>query len=387
MIVVIADDFSGAAEIGGVAFRHGLTAQVQTEFNPCSSAEVIVVDTNTRSSSAVDAARVMARLGDQVSAAAPELVYKKVDSVLRGPVLAEIAALLKALGQPRALLAPANPSRGRTIVGGRYYIAGVPLDETEFASDPEYPRSSADIAALLGSTDGMQCTAASAPQDLGAEGTYVADCGSVAQLEAWAKQVDDTVLPAGAADFFDAVLTAKGQSAPRPGPVDHPEHEQKALYVCGSASAASVAMLAQAQQRGISVQGMPSPLFGNATNAAGLLDRWQQDVCAALDRSNIAITTIGREMSPDTGAPRRLLLLLVQHVKTVLQSSEVERIYVEGGATASALIRALGWREMDVCAEVAPGVVSLKVPGSRTIVTMKPGSYPWPVEASPWRQQ
>jgi uncharacterized protein YgbK (DUF1537 family) len=34
MIVVLADDFSGAAEIAGIAHRHGLSAEVQTDFTP-----------------------------------------------------------------------------------------------------------------------------------------------------------------------------------------------------------------------------------------------------------------------------------------------------------------------------------------------------------------
>ena len=41
MILVLADDLSGAAELAGIAFAHGLTAEVQTELQPRTEAQVI----------------------------------------------------------------------------------------------------------------------------------------------------------------------------------------------------------------------------------------------------------------------------------------------------------------------------------------------------------
>ena len=73
-------------------------------------------------------------------------IFKKVDSVLRGHPRAEIEAILGVTGQPRALLIPANPSRGRVIVGGKYLMDGVLLDKILCAHDPEFPRPSADLA-------------------------------------------------------------------------------------------------------------------------------------------------------------------------------------------------------------------------------------------------
>jgi uncharacterized protein YgbK (DUF1537 family) len=141
-IIVIADDLSGAAELAGIAFAGGLSAEVQRRFDPSSDAQVIAVDTDSRSLSSVDAAQRASEVAEQVAAASPAWVFKKVDSVLRGNVRAEIEAILSATGQARAVLVPANPTRGRTIVGGRYFVNGVPLDQTAFANDPEHPRQS-----------------------------------------------------------------------------------------------------------------------------------------------------------------------------------------------------------------------------------------------------
>lgn len=67
-------------------------------------------------------------------------IYNKTDSVLRGNVTHEVEAVIQALGLDGVLLVPANPSLGRTIEGGRYFVRGRPLHETEFARDPRHQR-------------------------------------------------------------------------------------------------------------------------------------------------------------------------------------------------------------------------------------------------------
>jgi D-threonate/D-erythronate kinase len=63
----------------------------------------------------------------------------------------------------------------------------------------------------------------------------------------------------------------------------------------------------------------------------------------------------------------------------LLGRAAVDYLYVEGGSTASTLIRRLGWTRLRVDRELAPGVVSLEVQGEhRRLLTVKPGSYRWP---------
>jgi uncharacterized protein YgbK (DUF1537 family) len=65
----------------------------------------------------------------------------------------------------------------------------------------------------------------------------------------------------------------------------------------------------------------------------------------------------------------------------VLDLARVDELFVEGGATASVVVRGSGWTELRVAAELAPGLVRLSVPaGNPRHVTLKPGSYPWPEE-------
>ena len=59
MIAVIADDFTGAAEIGGIGLRHGLDVIIETEEITQSSADLVVYATNSRSLEAEKASEMI----------------------------------------------------------------------------------------------------------------------------------------------------------------------------------------------------------------------------------------------------------------------------------------------------------------------------------------
>ncbi|HEX5105993.1 MAG TPA: four-carbon acid sugar kinase family protein, partial [Pirellulaceae bacterium] len=188
-IVIIADDLSGAAELAGIAHAHGYVAEVHRDFDAASDAEVIAVDTDSRGllpEAAADRVRQAAR---EILAAKPAWLFKKVDSLLRGNVRAEIEALLDATGQGQAVLIPANPSRGRTIVRGELRIDGVPLHETALAGEPQHPRRTSRVAELI-SGDSLPTESIDAP-----------DVATAEELLHHAASYDDTTLAAGAADF------------------------------------------------------------------------------------------------------------------------------------------------------------------------------------------
>jgi uncharacterized protein YgbK (DUF1537 family) len=82
--------------------------------------------------------------------------------------------------------------------------------------------------------------------------------------------------------------------------------------------------------------------------------------------------------------PRSLLEQLIEAVAQLLGQRPVGRLFVEGGGTASALMRRMGWTSGRVCRQYAPGVVAVQVNARPPVtVTIKPGSYPWPDEV--WR--
>ncbi|MBN1362726.1 MAG: hypothetical protein JW993_19160 [Sedimentisphaerales bacterium] len=404
MIAVIADDITGAAEIAAIGWRRGLSAQVQMTPNPKAGADLVTIDTDTRSLPGDTARSILKDIAGRLRALPVQWHFKKVDSVLRGNVGAELETLMEALGKRRTILAPANPSKGRIIVDGRYYINGVPLDETEFAQDPEHPARSSSIADLLSASSGGSLKSPGAPGDLGMAGPgepfpkpalrsslrlppalhvldpaaylgeetgiVVAQARTVADLAQWSGCLDDDTLAAGGADFFQAILDRRSPSH-QTGTRDmlRPTKAPK-LFVCGSK-----------RRAGSQPAHVDMPVCLMPERAPGLLGQWTSDIVTALAASRCAVVAVGRAAERNSLSALDVRTRMAVTVQRVVERTEIGELFIEGGATASAILRRLGWDTLDVQGEYAPGVVRLavtKMP-DRT-VTLKPGSYPWPEE-------
>ncbi|MFB3881815.1 MAG: four-carbon acid sugar kinase family protein [Armatimonadota bacterium] len=149
-IAIIADDLTGAADTAArlVRPRRPVPVSLGAEPRAVEGRSAFAVTTDSRGCSP-DVAR------DRVLAAArsalrqgARLVYKKVDSNLRGNIGAELAALREA-GLGPIVLAPAFPARGRTTVNGVALIEGIPVAETEMGRDAEAPVLHSAIRQLL----------------------------------------------------------------------------------------------------------------------------------------------------------------------------------------------------------------------------------------------
>jgi len=334
MIAIIADDFSGAAELAGIAAARGFKAEVQTQFDPNSQAEVIAVDTDTRLRSETQARRIVGEVTRRILASQPAWIYKKTDSVLRGHIRAEIEAILDVTGQHDCLLIPANPSKGRVVHIGRYFVNGVPLHETVFAHDPDFPRHSAVVKELLGESDRIRVPDVLTTQDL-------------------PESHDASTLAAGAADFFASLLALSGHERTHV----EPQTEKATLLLCGSLAAWDSGRADEMQKRGFLVQTIDRPL-------SPLI--WQQ--------TRKLMLAIGHPPNADTATLTEKLIAAA--LPLVTDRSDL-RIALEGGATAIAFIRRMGWTRFEVIPEGLTGIGTLRPPGG-PILCVKPGSYPWP---------
>src|SRR5439155_7573287 len=107
-------------------------------------------------------------------------------------------------------------------------------------------------------------------------------------------------------------------------------------------------------------------------------DAWAAQVVNALEKSPRVFCSIPQPL--DRCASGRLQSALADLAALVLGRVSVNNLLLEGGATASAVCRWMGWNDLQVRGEFAPGVVQLSAAGQTLII--KPGSYPWP--ASVW---
>ncbi|MGA6151983.1 four-carbon acid sugar kinase family protein [Stenotrophomonas sp. NPDC087984] len=147
-LLAIADDLSGAAEVAAALCSRTTRSRVVlvgrpgvvsgggvSVLDPRHPGEATVLDLDSRyrpATEAAEAVRDALRLsspdGDTGGEADGEtLVLKKIDSLLRGNVAAEIAALAE--GGAGVVLAPALPIAGRVVRSGVVHIGGVALHE------------------------------------------------------------------------------------------------------------------------------------------------------------------------------------------------------------------------------------------------------------------
>lgn len=117
---LLADDLTGAldssAEFVGVC---GPFDVVWSADSLAPGAPSFAVDSGTRECDAPEAASIVGSLAPRLEGA--DVVYKKIDSLLRGPWAAELAACLQSGFWDACIVAPAFPHQGRITRGGRQY--------------------------------------------------------------------------------------------------------------------------------------------------------------------------------------------------------------------------------------------------------------------------
>jgi uncharacterized protein YgbK (DUF1537 family) len=379
MIGVIADDLTGAAELGAVGTRYGLKAVVVTGEEVENPADLICIDTDSRLCPSAEAARRASAAALQLRNAGAEWIYKKVDSVLRGRVIPEVEAIMAQLGLKLALLAPANPSLGRTIKEGNYFIHGKAIDQTEFARDPWYPRKSARVLELVDTaTSSMHVCRLGEP--LPAQGIAICGVGSVADVREWASRRGSEALPAGGAEFFAALLDEAGFTPGKPKSISAIHSaEGSELFVCGSTSESCQQFLTEAVEDGSPVTKLPVSLLLGKGFTQNDASKIATNALEALKSHRRIILSVGLPLVTEQNLARSLAGYLGMVATEVIRRSPVGRVFAEGGTTAIELVRQMNWRRLPVIGELALGVATLGVEDSSPLLfTIKPGSYYWP---------
>ncbi|HSC37327.1 MAG TPA: four-carbon acid sugar kinase family protein [Chitinophagaceae bacterium] len=380
MIAVIADDFTGAAELGGIGLRYGLLVEISTVVPAATGADLLVIAADTRSMDEVKAVIEMEAITKALLPLQPTLVFKKTDSVLRGHIVAETIAQLRILQLPRALLVAANPALGRTIQNGIYFLHGQPIHLSSFSIDPEFAITSSHVYDMLrAGTDQVQVRKAT--DALPAEGIIAGEVNNTAEVKAWAGRMEENMLPAGGSGFFTAILDTLKIRGSTHTHTDMPGGP--ALFVCGTTFQKSRDAIQKISDAGGPVSYMPESI-ATVTNDAGLTyDGWRHEVAAMMQANGKAIIAIRQAYGAGVIAPaavlRQRMAVLVQ---MVLEVVSIKDLFIEGGSTAYAVLQRAGFAGFFPVEEMAAGVIRMRVlhkPG--LYITVKPGSYDWPPSA------
>src|SRR5699024_9041807 len=105
------------------------------------------------------------------------------------------------------------------------------------------------------------------------------------------------------------------------------------------------------------------------------------EIRGSLQRASRALIIIGQPIDPSPEVPQRLRGVLAEAVARVLGEQPVTNLLMEGGATASAVCKRMGWSNFQVTGELGIGVVQMQAiadsPRAQNVI-VKPGSYRWP---------
>lgn len=148
---MLADDLAGAHDAAVPFAKRGFSVAVPTgpdRLDRFDTADVVVLNTDTRSCSEAEAAVRVGAACEAIRARSGTLIYKKIDSTLRGHVGLEIDLVCGLMGFGPAVCAPAFPELGRTTVGGYQLLGGVPVQGADMAG-PDMPPRHAFIPDLL----------------------------------------------------------------------------------------------------------------------------------------------------------------------------------------------------------------------------------------------
>jgi acetyltransferase len=346
-ILVLADDLTGAMDAAGPFASRGLTTRVVVQpagLDPSVLAGVRVVSVNTASRHLP-----AARAAEQVLAACAalqasrfELVIKKVDSTLRGNVVAETLAALQGCARPRALVATAFPAQGRTVHAGVVHVHGRPLAQTAFARDALSPALAAPL-----------------PEAFAGQPVEVLDGHADTELDAAAAQglaQAARCLLVGSAGLTGALARALGEPG---GAVSEPHCRGRVLYVVGSRAEAAREQCQTLVRAGAVVLDAPAghwhgtpPPGGDLVLLATTADPARPDDAQAV-AGRLARAALALAGSPDVGA-----------------------VVATGGDTALALLSAAGVASVEVGGELMPGIAFARLPlagGARWLVTKAGG--------------
>jgi uncharacterized protein YgbK (DUF1537 family) len=321
MITVLADDLSGAAEVAGVFLERATPLSLRLNpFGSLAASGVVIADLNTRAMAQEDAVRAVRTALAQVPA--DTLVVKKIDSLLRGHIAAEVAVLAE---RGPVVVAAALPALGRTP-------------------------SSRAVAELL-------------PEELVASGRVtICDATTNADLDDIVSEAN--CIPGAQLVGTSALAAAVARTLPAGHPPEaHPWPSKTVLTVVGTAEPIAVTQVAA-----LVADGVPQM----TVDARALLhDKADHEpLQRALDRGS-AVVTISGVVDPTES--RAVSAALGQFIATA-QVQHRPDLILTGGETARAVVDAIGLDSLRPVHEIHRGAVASVASDGRRVVT-RPGSF------------
>ena len=237
VVGLVADDLTGAADSAVQFARDGWAPRLALgtgDTAVCGSGSVTAVVTDARALGDTAARAVTRAAVHDLVREGAELVFVKIDSTMRGSVGAQVQGALEAwrVEHPDAfaVVTPAYPAMGRTVLRGTLLVDGAGVETTAVGRDPVTPVTTSDLAALVPggvgvAVDGDDARATArrfaAAAAASGSGVLIVDAETDDELRTVAGAVavlGADAVPVGSAGLAVTVSQAWGEGLPRPTP-------------------------------------------------------------------------------------------------------------------------------------------------------------------------
>jgi len=296
--LLVADDLTGACDSAVHFAAAGLRVSVPLVPDGApAEAQVLACSTESRDILPAEAARRIRQFAARLEARAPRIVYKKIDSTLRGNTGVEIVAALAAFGCDAAVINPAFPVMGRIVRGGTLHVT---------------------------------CDAAFQPVELAA---WLRACGGDASVHVPAGSLASAIRSGARFISLDAVCDEDLRALAAEGLATG-----KRILWAGSAGLAGA--LARHLDTGAGTHHSPSPSPGPVLFCIG---------------SNHPVTVEQQRRLAENRA-NHFLISTAADLLRILSTCRPAALFVCGGDTVSRVCAALGARSIELGREFAPGI-------------------------------
>jgi len=359
------------ADAAAAVAEKGLRVLIPFDRLSPEAADCLVLSTDSRDLGRDCAAQrvgeVVAELRSSGVLPGAQILYKKIDSTLRGHPGAELTALMEGSGLDRVLIAPAFPAQGRTTVEACQYVRGVRLDRTEFAREA----AECDLTRLFGACSEVVVTIdrVHSPERT-LEAAYsdsspflaIADAETDADLHRLAEAglAAGLRLFCGSAGLMAALVDAGMERRQAEGRTRPERRSGPVLLVVGSRHPQTRLQVKLLRENGIAVIQVPGP--GEASPGSSKLEKRARGLL--MQGRDVVLLA---ESAPDE-APNRpdVVLSLGDLARRIVTDMHLAALVMTGGDTARAVCSALRVSAIRVLGEVLPGIPCGDLMGGRS---------------------
>ena len=369
-VLIVADDLTGAMDSAGPFASLGIetwVVAVPMRCNPASlkSARVVSVNTDTRHLPGPQAAVRVREIVRHLGVGSFDIVVKKIDSTLRGNVVAETVALLDVSGRREAVVAAAFPAQGRTVRGGIVHVDGKPLAQTAFAEDALSSPPLAPLQQVFAEAKPGLRVRAVVPSDAFGDGTdiWIADSEFDADLARIVETLEsrmNSVLMVGSAGLTHALAQVCFEGHPAPSGRQHVTGT--IVFAVGSRAQRSAEQVeALAAEPGTKVLRVPN----------GRLQ------CTEIPLARNLVLKATADDAGREGDAGRVAADMARHAIGLAHRAQAHALVATGGDTAIAILTASDNPALQVLGDLMPGIpyARIRLQGSPIWLVTKAGGF------------